>query len=94
MLSLSTNNLKAGLNRGMSKPSSNLIFEINEALSFSTLPPTLLLMEKNSHEDKEIWEKRKAIFSLLMSYSFGLLFTVIRGLGILILAHRSHKIRQ
>ena len=59
MLSLSTNNLKAGLNRGMSKPSGNLIFEINEALSFSTLPPTLLLMEKNSHEDKEFGRREK-----------------------------------
>lgn len=36
------------------KSPSNLIFEINEALSFSALPPTLLLMEKSSRKDKEI----------------------------------------
>lgn len=57
------------------------------------IPPTLLLMgKKRSHVDKEILEKKRAI--LLMSCSLGLLLTVIRGLGILILAHRSHKIRQ
>lgn len=59
---------------------------------FQPLSPALLLMEKSSHKDKEIWEKKSAI--LLMSYNLGLLLTVIMGLGILILAHRSHKIRQ
>lgn len=79
----------------MPKSFSNLIFEINEALSFSALPSTLLLMErkkKNSQKDKKIWGKKRA--SLLMNYNLGLLLTVIMGLGILILAHRSHKIRQ
>ena len=61
MLSLSTNNLKAGLNRGMSKPSNNLIFEINEALSFSTLPPTLLLMEKTAMRIKNLGEEKSHV---------------------------------
>lgn len=55
----------------MPESSSNLIFEINEALSFAASPSTLLLMEKGSHKDKEIWEKKRAV--LLMSYNLGLL---------------------
>jgi hypothetical protein len=49
-------------------------------------------MEESSHKYREIWEKKRVI--LLVSYNLGLLFTVIRGLGILILVHGSHKIRQ
>lgn len=73
----------------MPKSSSTLILEINEP---QNTPYFAADGKKRSHADKEIWEKKRAI--LLMSCSLGLLLTVIRGLGILILAHRSHKIRQ
>lgn len=79
----------------MPKSFSNLIFEINEALSFSALPSTLLLMERKKKTARRIKKcgGRKGA-SLLMNYNLGLLLTVMMGLGILILAHRSHKIRQ